>query len=245
MIRAFQHDEHYDREKLTRFLTRFDRGPTEAGGQDTLAEALTHYYEAMFERSPKRKAELVLLGNIKVGLHEQIRLQPNIVAALNAPLVVGLDDPFVQRVTTRLVRLAPDSVEAALRRRGGALERALLGSTAGTWRRLVTRSVMTIKLPYGELRLGDEVPELPTDVLFPDVLQVLELPELVRVVARYAGSAEGMSRPAADWGVLDDRMRFIVTLFRSRQRSLELFTQPFLYEQLLEIVADRVPAGEL
>jgi hypothetical protein len=40
-------------------------------------------------------------------------------------------------------------------------------------------------------------------------------------------------------------MRFIVSLFRSRQKSLELFDQPFFYEQRLEMAANRVPSGEL
>jgi hypothetical protein len=50
---------------------------------------------------------------------------------------------------------------------------------------------------------------------------------------------------AADWGDLSDRMRFIVNLFRSRQKSLELFDQPFLYEQRQEMAANRVPRGAL
>jgi hypothetical protein len=50
---------------------------------------------------------------------------------------------------------------------------------------------------------------------------------------------------ARDWGDLDDRMNFIVNLFRSRQKNLELFDQPFLFEQRLEIDAGRVPVGTL
>ena len=54
--------------------------------------------------------------------------------------------------------------------------------------------------------------------------------------------------PAAapsDWGHLPDRMNFILNLFRSRQKSLELFDQPFLNEQRLEMAADRIPVGRL
>jgi CRP-like cAMP-binding protein len=245
MIQTFHRDQQYDRDKLARFLAPLDRGPTEAGGQDTLVEALTHYYEAMFEQNLKGKAELMLLGNIKVGLHEQIRLQPNIVEALNAPLAVGLGDPLVRRVAAFVIRLLPRFLADALQRRRDALERTLLGWTASTWRRLVTRNLMTIKLPYGELWLGAEVPELPTATIFPDVLQTIDHPELQRVLARYDGRGDGQAPRAADWGVLDDRMRFIANLFRSRQKSLELFGQPFLYDQLQDIVADRVPTGEL
>jgi hypothetical protein len=245
MTRTFHRDEHHDRDKLARFLASLDRGPTEAGGQDTLAEALAHYYEAMFERDPKRKAELVLLGNIKIGLHEQMRLQPNILEALNAPVAVGLQDPLGLRLVGRVLPLLRPAVPASVKSRNSAIERRLVDSTANRWRRLVTRYVMTLKLPYGELRLGAEVPELAPARMFPDVLQTLQHPELVRVVARYDGKGDGKRPRAADWGMLEDRMRFIVNLFRSRQRSLELFSQPFLYEQLLDIAAGRVPAGEL
>jgi hypothetical protein len=234
--RTFHGDRHHDRGKLAGFLATLVPGPTAAGGQDTLAEALAHYYEATFEPDAKRKAELMLLATIKVGLHEQTRLQPNIVAALNAPLAVGLRDPLGVRLAGRALPFLPRAGPAS------ASERRLVDSTGNRWRRLVTRYVMTLRLPYGELRLGASVPELPTAARFPDVLETLEHPELVRVVAAFDG---GDDSRAADWGVLEDRMRFIVRLFRSRQRSLELFAEPFLYEQLLEIVAGRVPAGEL
>jgi CRP-like cAMP-binding protein len=219
MVHTFHADVEYDADKLARFLAGLKPGATEAGGQSTLAEALSHYYDAMFERSPKKKTELILLGNIKVGLHEQIRLQPNIVEALNAPLAVGL-------------------------RRFAARERGLVVLLTRLWRRLVTRGLMTIRLPYGNLRLGDDVPELPNARMFADMLHTLEHPELVSLVAKYRVTASSRSR-AADWGSLDDRMRFIVNLFRSRQKSLELFDQPFLYEQRLEMAANRVPSGDL
>ena len=44
-----------------------------------------------FEPDPDRRAELILLGDVKIGWHEQSRLQPNTVEAMNAPLAVGLD----------------------------------------------------------------------------------------------------------------------------------------------------------
>ena len=109
----------------------------------------------------------------------------------------------------------------------------------------MTRSLMTIRLPYGDLRLGADVPELPNARSFADMLQTLENPELVRLVGKYDLPAPKRRSRAADWGSLDDRMRFIVSLFRSRQKSLELFDQPFFYEQRLEMLANRVPSGEL
>lgn len=235
MIQTFHQDEEYNADKMERFLATLRPGATEDGGQDTLAEAIGHYYEAMFEQRPKKKTELLLLANVKVGLHEQMRLQPNIVAALEAPLAVGLGGT-----------LFPGFVPGTLRRRLDVVERILLARMTKFWRRVVTRSLMTLRLPYGDLRLGADVPELPHARMYADMLQTLEDAQVVQVVEQYDGSCQKRRRTrAADWGELDDRMRFIVNLFRSRQKSLELFDQPFLYEQRLEMDANRVPLGEL
>lgn len=234
MIQTFHQDEEYDADKIERFLSTLRPGATEEGGQDTLAEAIGHYYEAMFEQRPKKKTELLLLANIKVGLHEQMRLQPNIVAALEAPLAVGLGGT-----------LFPGFVPRALRHRLDVVERTLLARMTRSWRRVVTRSLMTLRLPYGDLRLGADVPELPHARMYADMLQTLDDSQVVRIVEKYDGRQNRRHTRAADWGELDDRMRFIVNLFRSRQKSLELFDQPFLYEQRLEMDANRVPLGEL
>ena len=242
MIDQFRTDVEYDQDKLARFLSTLRPGPTEAGGQETLAEALTHYYDAMFEQSPKKKTELILLGNIKVGLHEQIRLQPNIIDALNAPLAVGFRSGAS---FPRLRRFLPLSASTALERWYAARARWLAEWLTKQWRRVVTRSLMTIRLPYGDLRLGADVPDLPNARTFADMLQTLDNPDLARVVAKYDLPAATRRSGAADWGLLDDRMRFIVNLFRSRQKSLELFDQPFFYEQRLEMAANRIPTGDL
>ena len=113
----------------------------------------------------------------------------------------------------------------------GAVERLLAKQLAHTFRSLVTRSMMTLRLPYGEVRLGVDVPRLPNHQMSPYVLQELELPELVALVERFDGSPGSLSDSrASGWGNLDDRMTFIVDLFRSRQRSLELFGQPFEHD---------------
>jgi len=71
-------------------------------------------------------------------------------------------------------------------------------------------------------------------------------PPLVRLIAQFSATPDGRGRShASDWGELDDRMRFIAHLFRSRQKSLELFDQPFFYEQRREMDANRVPLGAL
>jgi len=107
---------------------------------------------------------------------------------------------------------------------------------------------MTLRLPYGDVRLGRDVPHLPKERRLPDMLHQLEHPELVRVIRELESdnlAIEFDGRRASDWGNLGDRMSFIIDLFRSRQKSLELFDQPFLYEQRLELDANRIPTGHL
>jgi CRP-like cAMP-binding protein len=251
-IRSFHQDDEYDGAKLERWLGSLRRGPTEAGGQDTLIEALSHYYEATFEPRPKAKAELILLGNIKVGLHEQIRLQPEILRALNAPAELGPAQRLHLLSERWLARARDPGAGLPLRlarRLDGPIERAgdrLLDSWAAFGRRWVTRTLMQLRLPYGGIRLGADLPVLPSQRPFPDMLETLEHPELVRLVRAYHRDVDTLrGTRALDWARLDDRMSFIVYLFRSRQKSLELFDQPFLMAQRQAMQANRVPSGPL
>jgi hypothetical protein len=45
--------------------------------------------------------------------------------------------------------------------------------------------------------------------------------------------------------VLEERMNFIVNLFRSRQRDPSLFDAPFSEAQLAELSEGRLPSGPL
>ncbi len=246
LVREFHGDGDYSVDRLEAFTGQLEGGPTSDGGQELLRQALRHYYDAAFETRPKPRAELVLLGNIKIGLHEQTRLQPNIVDALNAPLTVSIDGAVSADLLGPALALLPARAAVAARGGLGAIERLFAARLTRTFRRVVTRSMMTLRLPYGEVRLGADVPRLPNDRMFPDVLQELELPELVATVQEFDTSPRSLSGSrAADWGNLRDRMNFIIDLFRSRQRSLELFGQPFDYDQREEIAADRIPLGRL
>ncbi|HUG38645.1 MAG TPA: hypothetical protein VML54_16930, partial [Candidatus Limnocylindrales bacterium] len=70
-------------ERLCRSLRPGD--PPE--GQRLLAEALRDYRAAPKLADPKARAERLLLANLRIGLHEQTRLQPEIAEALNAPVI--------------------------------------------------------------------------------------------------------------------------------------------------------------
>ncbi len=49
-----------------------------------LKDAFTSYFEARKQTDEKVKAEMILYSNLLIGYHEQTRLQPQIVEALNA-----------------------------------------------------------------------------------------------------------------------------------------------------------------
>ena len=69
-METFQGDTQYDAAKVQKYL---DGIPAE---KPLLKEAFGHYAQAMFEKDPNKKAELMLMANNKVGLHEQTQLQP-------------------------------------------------------------------------------------------------------------------------------------------------------------------------
>lgn len=224
-VEAFAKDTEYQPAKLEALLARFKPGPSEVGGQDTLKGAMAAYYEAMFERSAKRRSELILLGSMKVGLHEQTRVDPILKEALDAPLEVFFDQAL--GLLPLPLRLAATPVRPRLQ----AQLRALL-----------TQRLMRMHLPDVSLELGEDVPGWRKGARFHPTLDTLEHPELRTMYDQLTAGAPSRAR---DWTRLDDRMRYIATLFRTRQKSLQLFEPPYLETQRAELTSRRVPQGVL
>lgn len=64
--------------------------------------------------------------------------------------------------------------------------------------------------------------------LFPPHLRTLENPKLRELMGRLDATPDSLKGTAAkDWSKLDQRMNYIVDLFRSRQSDPHLFDQPF------------------
>jgi hypothetical protein len=248
--------------EFARFLAAFDEGwPDEARlndfnagllpgdppeGQRYLRQAFTHYHRALGTDDPKDKAELLLLANLEIGFHEQTRLQPEIVAAMNAPVA----DPRVLR--RRLMEaLFPDAGSGWREWLAGLGERAqpliaardrLAGEAQRVGRLAITEHMMTLEVPDGRtLRLGQDL-----RVAFPDLLRSVSQPELAALLAQVdptADSAYGTG--AEDWGNLPDRMHFIADLFRAYHLAPALFDPPFTAVQTGQIVNGRRPEGRL
>ena len=206
-------------------------------GQQLLADAFRAYYGARFTTDYVRAAQLVLLANLKVGFHEQTRLQPEIKAAIDAG-VDSLDDlqrlvksslidelPFLSRV----LRFLP-----WIRRRYDALVGAIAVEAARVSEEVVTEHLMSITLPPARvLPLGRDL-ELP----IPAALEHLDNADLLALLTPLESASDGVP----DWADMQYRMRYIAALFRCEQQDPALLGPPFTDEQIESIRAGTIPA---
>jgi hypothetical protein len=190
-------------------------------GQRYLRQAFTRYQQQRFEPDAGVRAQLVVLANLEIGLHEQTRLQPEIGSALDAAA----------------------STEETL---SGGLLRRLLGAVVQrrltrVSRVVITRSFMVLTLPGAVLALGRNL-----DAPFPEALRTPTDAELEEVLARFEPAAGALDDCGAeDWAQLKQRMHYIAHLFRAYHEIPALGSAPFTEAQLERIRAGVVPDGEL
>lgn len=217
-------------------------------GQRYLRQAFTRYHRAMATDDPKQRAELLLLANVEIGLHEQARLQPEIAAALEAPVV---DPRELERHLVDLL-LPGNRVVKWLRRawltvlgRRAAVRIAseqLADQARVLARRAVTEHLMTLALPGGEvLDLSDDLP-----ATFPPLLAELSDPDLLALLRIIDPTADSLLDTAArDWADLPDRMHYIADMFRCHALRGDLLDAPFTAEQVEALTNGRRPTGAL
>ncbi len=238
-------DGQPDDAHLARFLQDLRPGDP-PDGQNFLRRAFTHYHQALSQPDDKLRAELLLLGNLEIGFHEQTRLQPEIVAALNAPiydprklrgqLLEALFPDRASRLRLRLIEVFDRShpVLAARDRLASDLQhQAHLA---------ITEHLMTLRLSRGRLlRLGQDLA-----AGFPPALRQITLPDLRALLAQVDPTPDsGVGSGAEDWGRLPDRMHFIADLFRAYHLDASLFDPPFAATQVSALKAGQQPAGQL
>ncbi len=228
---------------FARYLALYDDGPPDAAalaafdatlrpgdppdGQELLRRAFAHTTAAM-SAAGKERAELLLLANLEIGFHEQTRLQPDIRAAMDAPVYEPADlrrrllDEILPDPGARLrlvaLRLAGEAAPllAACDRLADEAQR--LG------RQAITAALMTLELPGGRvLRLRRD---LTGD--YPTALRTLSNPEL-RVLLAGVDTTPDSPRGTGgrDWSDLPGRMHFIADLFRTYHEDATLFDPPF------------------
>lgn len=239
------------------------------GGQGLLRDAMRAYHAALFETDARRKSELILTGNALGGLHEQIRLQTYIAGALGTPVAETLYSRGNDALAQRVKRQKLGAVQEVLDR----LFTPVGEEIAETAREVSTLFLMEQQTPGETLQLGTDLPAPRGGPLFPPQLTALADPELVELLERFGayGRLAGARGPkakarrlllralvalrlyrptafgsaAADWGDLEERMRYIFVYFRSRQATRDLFQPPFSREQVVAIGEGRVPDGPL
>lgn len=219
------------------FVERLRPGPIEQGGQELLKRAFRTWYEASKVESASARAQLILRANCQIGLHEQTRLQTHIQGALNAPIA-----SLWQR---KLIDLFPVIVGLPMVLILKMLTRPFLRAITETWKRVATRYAMNLALPGGkEISLGEEPPQHPKT--FPQDLRKITDPKTEALLERFDSRIHSTpGNGANDWADLNDRMAFIVEIFRSRQQDLELFDAPLQPAEELALKGSRAPEGAL
>jgi hypothetical protein len=206
---------------------------TPAPDTDTLRAGMDAYYRARTETDPKARAELVLLGNLLVGAYEQTRVEEYLTATLSF---------FTTSWLNRLMRGPNPGVCAAV-------GRGLAAPVSTLYALFATRFFLALDLPtpdgMAELMVGQPVPPLDAadgELTFPDLLRHIANPELQAVLTRYDLSDRTARRTRArNWARFADRMNYITNLFRSRQRTPSLFTQPWTAAQEVALLAGWLP----
>jgi hypothetical protein len=213
-------------------------------GQDRLKRSFTHYHAALSEPDTKTRAELLLLANLEIGFHEQNRLQPEIVAAMNAPvydpaslgrrLLAELFPNTASRLRLLLLRLAGRARPILDARDRLATEMQQLGHL------VITDTMMTLRLPRGRLlRLGQAL-----RAEFPPPLQTIVLPDLHALLEQVDPTPDSTAG-ARDWGRMPDRMHFIADLFRAYHLDATLHDPPFSVEQVAALRMGQIPPRPL
>ena len=230
-----------DSPQLQRFLDQLRPGdPPE--GQRYLRQAFARYERRQLERDPKARAQLAVLANLEIGLHEQTRLQPEIREALDAPYATqedlggrALEAVFPSAARWWSVARRPAAAIV------GVVAAGAQRSASSLAREVITESFMVLSLPGRVLALGTHL----TDA-YPDVLDKPADPELAELLARFEPVAPAPDDCGArDWSDLQQRMHYIVHMFCAFHLSEQLSRPPFSPEQVASFNRGIVPDGEL
>lgn len=235
MISVLGNDSEYSESRVHRVIDQLKDGPSQDNGQTLLKNAIGNYYRARFE-GEDAKAELVLLANLQVGLHEQTRLQHDIASFIQAPVVDPLIRPADQTGTG--IWALGTSLHAWLHNMFIKLVKPGAHAVMRAWEDVVTEHLLVLELPRQTLQLGHDVVPPPNSPIFPKMLETIEHEELAALLRTYRAdgtSAEGSA--ARDWTDLNQRMRYISVLFRSHQFDKSLLEEPFTPQQRHDIAA--------
>jgi hypothetical protein len=207
----------------------------EQDGADDVIAAFGGYAGARFAQA--NRPALVLQANTLAVAHEQLRLQPAITGALNAPIT----DTLKKVIEADVVGHLP--VEEARPVLDGLVDEVCKLLDA-TWDTVLTEIIMQLVTATETFDLRRDVPPLEGGMFPPDLLDIAGT--TASTFSRWdRTNGTGSPSGARDWAVLEDRMNFIVNLFRSRQQDAALFNPPFSNGQLEVLAEGQLPPGPL
>ena len=192
-----------------------------------LRQAFTNYRTAARTSDALERVQLILLANLQIACHEQIRLQPEMQAALDGALLEPGDiADFVEEKLTghegrigSLLRRLSGVVDSPVRHFSEMLARHVQEEV----RILITENLMSLWLPPDqELRLGRDLTRP-----FPEALQTLTDPALLALLRRFESSPDSEAQSGVqDWANFKDRMGFIACMFRAYIDDRNLYGYP-------------------
>lgn len=224
-----------------RFLDRLRPGDP-PDGQRYLRQAFARWDRRRLERDPKARAELAVLANLEVGLHEQTRLQPEIREALDAAYAThedlgrrALEALFPSAARWRPVAQRPTAAVVGVVAAGAQRAASRLA------REVITESFMVLSLPGRVLALGTHLADA-----YPDALREPADAGLTELLARFEPDPSAPDECGVrDWSDFHQRMHYIVHLFCAFHLREELSRPPFTPEQVATFRGGVVPDGEL
>jgi hypothetical protein len=197
-------------------------------GQQLLREAFAHYQQQRQQTDPAARAAWTLLANLKIGLHEQTRLQPEIARGVDAPVTTARD--LGARVLHALIpgsRRLPQLLRTPAYSIAGWLAMRVHNAATAITREVVTETMMVLALPTGVLALGRTL-EAP----LPSIFRGSPHPVLAEFIKEYDPCPPGVSECGADdWCNLRQRMHYILHLFRAYAEEPRLWAPPFTADQ--------------
>ncbi len=211
-------------------------------GQDLLREAFACYQQPRQETDPGARVAWTLLANLKIGCHEQTRLQPQIVAAVDAPLATAAEiGAHVLHVLIPGSRTWPGVFHGPAALALGGLALIVRREAIRVSREVVTEAMMVLSVPGAVLSLGSNL-----DVPVPEPLAGAPRPFLAAFVQEYDPCPPGgITCGAKDWCDLRQRMHYITHLFRAYAETASMFSRPFTPQQVAAFRAGRVPDGDI
>jgi hypothetical protein len=234
-------DTPVEASQVRRFLDRLRPGdPPE--GQRYLRQAFMHYERVRVEGKPKARAELAVLANLEIALHEQTRLQPEIREALDAAHARkkdlgprALEALFPSAERSRPIVRAPAAAAV------GVVAAGLQRTASRVAREAIIDALLVLRLPTRVLALGSHLADA-----YPDVLDEPADAELTEFLTRFEPVAPAPDDCGArDWSDLHQRMHYIVHLFRAFHLKEDLSRPPFTPKQVKRFSRGVVPDGEL